>query len=300
LSDQQLYDLGGNLNPVLAGVLPQPFGRIQFRRVGRQLVHFQPMPVGLEPSPDLGVLVVGGVVLNQNRSLAAVSLFGQFLITNVIPRPLGAGEAMARAGVRSLGSAVETQLLECIDPTEDTAMAARILGRRNQFGRVLESQIPGRDTEMALRRLAGIRYEAARSLLIRYSLSAFNRELESPPEEVPALYQRDQERLLFTPRDGVVSWPAIARELAVALFPEDDPGRIAASLKEVLAAESDAEAAAILDELGFARLDTSDHDAPTAELTSGNPCGPSSEHTVGSFVSLDPRTEMQGCCKTSD
>src|SRR6266849_5080968 len=36
-------------------------------------MHFQPMPVGLEPSPDLAVLVVGGVVLNQNRSLAAVS-----------------------------------------------------------------------------------------------------------------------------------------------------------------------------------------------------------------------------------
>ena len=36
-------------------------------------MHFQPMPVGLEPCPDLSVLVVGGVVLNQNRSLAAVS-----------------------------------------------------------------------------------------------------------------------------------------------------------------------------------------------------------------------------------
>lgn len=57
---------------VLAGVLPQPFGRIQFRRVGRQLMDFQPMPVGLEPGPDLGILMVGGVVLNQNRSLAAI------------------------------------------------------------------------------------------------------------------------------------------------------------------------------------------------------------------------------------
>jgi hypothetical protein len=31
---------------VLAGVLPQSFGRVQFRRVGWQLMHFQPMPVG--------------------------------------------------------------------------------------------------------------------------------------------------------------------------------------------------------------------------------------------------------------
>jgi len=58
---------------VLAGVLPQAFGRVQFRRVGWQLMHFQPMPVGLEPCPDLRILMVGGVVLNQNRSLAAVS-----------------------------------------------------------------------------------------------------------------------------------------------------------------------------------------------------------------------------------
>ena len=36
-------------------------------------MHFPPMPVGLEPCPDIGVLVVGGVVLNQNRSLTAVS-----------------------------------------------------------------------------------------------------------------------------------------------------------------------------------------------------------------------------------
>jgi hypothetical protein len=31
------------------------------------------MPVGLEPSPDLSVLVVGGVVLDQDRSLTAVT-----------------------------------------------------------------------------------------------------------------------------------------------------------------------------------------------------------------------------------
>jgi hypothetical protein len=36
-------------------------------------MYFPPMPVGLEPWPDLGVLVVGGVVLIQNRSLTAVS-----------------------------------------------------------------------------------------------------------------------------------------------------------------------------------------------------------------------------------
>jgi len=36
-------------------------------------MHFQPMPVGLEPRPDLRILVVGGIVLNQDRSLAAIA-----------------------------------------------------------------------------------------------------------------------------------------------------------------------------------------------------------------------------------
>jgi len=36
-------------------------------------MHFQPMPVGFEPGPDIGVLVIGCIVQNQDRALAAVS-----------------------------------------------------------------------------------------------------------------------------------------------------------------------------------------------------------------------------------
>ena len=35
-------------------------------------MHFQPVPVGFEPSPDLAVLMIRGVVLNQNGPLPAV------------------------------------------------------------------------------------------------------------------------------------------------------------------------------------------------------------------------------------
>jgi hypothetical protein len=61
------------MRSVSAGMLPEPFGGIQFRGVGRQLVHLQPMPVGLEPSPDLRVFVIGSIILNQNRPLAAIA-----------------------------------------------------------------------------------------------------------------------------------------------------------------------------------------------------------------------------------
>jgi hypothetical protein len=61
------------VSSVLASMLPQPFRGVQFRRVRWQWMHFQPMPIGLEPCPGLRILVVAGIVLNQNRSLAAVA-----------------------------------------------------------------------------------------------------------------------------------------------------------------------------------------------------------------------------------
>jgi hypothetical protein len=47
-----------------AGVLPDTFRRIELRRVGRKLVDLQPMSIALEPSPDIRMLVVRGIVLN--------------------------------------------------------------------------------------------------------------------------------------------------------------------------------------------------------------------------------------------
>ena len=35
-------------------------------------MHFQPVSVGAEPVPDLGILVIGGVVVNQNGSPVTV------------------------------------------------------------------------------------------------------------------------------------------------------------------------------------------------------------------------------------
>lgn len=52
-------------------------------------MHLQPVPVGLEPGPDVGVLVIASVVLNQDCALAAVSsgeLFEEFQIRGGIER----------------------------------------------------------------------------------------------------------------------------------------------------------------------------------------------------------------------
>ncbi len=233
-----------------------------------------------------GILTPPKWMFFENRAGLAKK-FEEFLINNVITRPLGAGRSMTVAGVRPLGSAVEVQLLECGDPIEDVAVAERIVERRNHLGRVLESQMRTGETESALRRLEKLRCESTTKLLIRYGLRAFDKYLESEPELVPVVYQSEEERLLVMRRDGQVSWPAIARELAIALFPDEDPGQIAAGLKEALAAESAAEAGHILDELGFARLDTavSEPITPEAPVTSlgGETC-------TGTPVTAEPPT----------
>lgn len=191
----------------------------------------------------------------ENRAGLAEK-FGTFLTANVIPKPVGAGRAMAMAGVRPLGAAVDVQLLECDDPVRDGDLANRIHERHNAFARILDAQIPSDTISSVLERLSNIQFESACSLLIRYQLHAFNRVLESSPESTPALYLADEARLIFTNCNGWIVWPAIARELAVAMLPEHDPGSIAAGIKEVLSAESAVQADQTLDELGYPRLDT--------------------------------------------
>ena len=204
----------------------------------------------------------------ENRAGLAAK-FGEFLVQNVIPRPLGAGNAFSAAGVRELGSAVEVVLLECADPVEDAEMASKILGRRNEIGRVLVSQSFGSVSEEALKRLDSIRCAATTSLVICYRLRAFNRELQSEQEMVPALYHREDGTLFFMRTDGRTPWGAVAREVAIALFADQDPGRFAAGFKEVLAPDSVAAAATNLDELGFARLDSDAHVVPVPGQTAG-------------------------------
>jgi hypothetical protein len=191
----------------------------------------------------------------ENRAGLAAK-FGEFLAGNIIEKPLDAGRALAQAGVRSLGSTVTVELLECREPFEVPEMTERIRARRKEIGRVLDSQVHGKGNAELLDRLASIQCTSAARIEIRYRLRAFNQELLSDQEQVPALYQRDQHLLVYARREGQVPWGAVARELAIALFPEEDPGSLAAGLKESLAPETAAEAAAILDDLGFPLIDT--------------------------------------------
>ena len=136
----------------------------------------------------------------ENRAGLAAKFDG-FLANNAVPRPIGTGHALDAAGVRPLGTAVRIELLECIDPVDDVALGERLRGRRNEIGRILEAHWGGHETSAILNRIDSIRFQSASSIEIRYRLSAFNRELESAAEKVPALFEREGELIVFCRRE---------------------------------------------------------------------------------------------------
>ena len=73
-------------------------------------------------------------------------------------------------------------------------------------------------------------------------------------------------------------WAPLARELAIALCPQEDPGLFAAGLKEVLAASTIDEAATVLNELGFPKVDPTVAEPPPLQ---------ESAHQLGLETDLD-------------
>ena len=212
---------------------------------------------GIKSIPNEGmVLYEPNWLFFENRAGLAAK-FRSFLTTNLITRQLGTEKAFRSAGVQLLGSAVETILIQKDDSADDLDTEKRLRYRRNEIARVLSSQMTSDKVRNALARLDGLSHKSVTTLVIKHRLSAFGKELESKPEPVQALYDRTQCSLWTARQDGQMPWAPLARELASALCPEEDPGLFAAGLKEVLAAVTAAEAAKTLDELGFSQLDVS-------------------------------------------
>ena len=238
-----------------------------------------------------GLLVAPSLMYFENRA-GLSARFGEIIVNNVIPQPIGSGHAMMVAGVRLLSSAIEQHLLECKTQVEDDDIRHRVLERRNQLGRVFEDH----DAIAALEQLEKIKFSAAISMQVNYTLHAFNKSFESEPEDAAALYDRESNHLIFK-RNGGIRWPAIARELAVALYPEEDPGKIASPLKDILSAASSEEANDVLDDLGFAKRDVSYTRPGSAESLEGALGEEASQDTE--FASDEPKHQSalsNSCC----
>ncbi|GAP63514.1 hypothetical protein ARMA_1937 [Ardenticatena maritima] len=179
--------------------------------------------------------------------------FNDFLKGNIVIPPLNTRKALTAAGVRLLREAVQVQIVECEQRVDDLELTEIIRTRRLLFQRIVASA--DKDIrEKQLLRLDTLRCQSVALLKIRYRLQAFNREIISNPETISALYIEKDNLLLFTPQNREYPYLPLARELALALLADGDPGLLASAFKDVLAAKTFKEAQRTLDELYYAPL----------------------------------------------
>ncbi len=212
------------------------------------------------------VLYVPQLLYFEDRAGLADKFEG-YLKGHVMPRPLRTGRAYLAGGVRLLSSDVELELLRNDNAAHDPAIRLLLQQRSKEIARVLSSQMASHDVQEALKKLSQIECMSATSLELRYLLTAFGQVKPSQPESVPSVYEQSSNSLWTTRSNGQLPYTSLARELASALRPEEDPGPFAAALKEVLSADTTIDAATVLDELGFSQLDTSIAEPPPSSET---------------------------------
>ncbi len=183
-----------------------------------------------------------GVYFEDRPGLAAK--FDAAVQEHTIRRPEKAWMAMAAAGVRDLSEVVTTQIVECEDPRPSDDWRAVLQGRWPLVRRVVAS-LEG-EAEASCPDVPPDVYVVS-SLKVSYALG----EWVTPTERVLALIDYEAARLLVVRGHRGVE-TALARELALFILPFGSSGVMAATLKELLVAESAKAAEQTLTELGFA------------------------------------------------
>ncbi|MCT7952226.1 hypothetical protein NG798_20725 [Ancylothrix sp. C2] len=173
---------------------------------------------------------------------------------NVIPRPAEAWYAMEAVGVRPLSQAIKTKLtqLEPTNPNVDQVITKRLKNRKSLIKRVLQGQLLTTFQAGNLDCWEKLIVKKASLIKVRYHF-----ELHSTPEEIIQVYldysQGNHQYILYYQlQNGVEPWPHIAREIAYAINPNAEAGKVAAGIKEVIMAKTPKAASEILDALGYA------------------------------------------------
>lgn len=207
-------------------------------------------PRGLLSRPD-------GMFFEDSRALHR--RFPQ-LAHNVIPRVHGTWPALTQAGVRRVEELIKAKVVD-VDTKVDTELPKWIADRMSALRRVF-------DDDSVLDELQGLEILRTDLLQVSYRAELFGYSYEIGPEEADAVYLPDEHQLIYA---GGASHRALAREIARAIAPDEDPGPLAMRLEPVLSARSADEAHDALDDFGVAKLDTTEHEAawsPTAEAGS--------------------------------
>jgi hypothetical protein len=140
---------------------------------------------------------------------------------------------------------------EAVDAREDEAVQARIAQRRPLLQRVLAAEGEPGLAAWRPQLLDTLQVLRTGRLAVQYRLAVGDEVLASEPEAVAAYLDPEGNTLYVSYEAQHVPWPAIARELALAIKQERVAGGLAIAMREVLAAPSATEAGRMLDELGY-------------------------------------------------
>jgi hypothetical protein len=230
----------------LSDLLEHPEARSILSALGR--IRSTLDPRGILERPD-------GLFFEDSRALH--KRFPQ-LAHNVIPRVHGTWPALTEAGVRRVEELIKARLVDVVTQV-DTELPSRIADRLSALRRVF-------DDERVLDELCELTILRATRLQVSYHAELFGHPYEIGPEAADAIYLPDEDQLVYA--DGAPD-RVLARELARAIAPDDDPGPLAMRLEPILSATSRDEAHRALDDFGIAALDSTEHEAswsPTADV----------------------------------
>ena len=182
--------------------------------------------------------------------------FKDFKGSYTVPRELGFWRAMEAAGVRPLSKAVRVTIVERDNPEPAGDLMERLGERWRLIARVAES-LATNGGKPIKELIDSLRIERVSRLTIDYGIRVGRRAWVSDPHDVVACFDAEHRVIYVQRHQSGRQWPALARELAFALSPQNDADaiRFASGLKEVLSAETTRAAAEVLSELGYPQLE---------------------------------------------
>jgi hypothetical protein len=155
--------------------------------------------------------------------------------------------AMA-AGVRPLSQAVIVVVVDGDEAVINTAVQKRIAARYLLFERLLRAETAG-DHTLQVDMLHKIKVMALPNLRIQTQLRLGSQIKMADAEPFMAKWVNGV--LYLDSERQPIPWTAVARELAQAIASGRNVSGLALGIKEVLVAKSAADAATVLDELGY-------------------------------------------------
>ena len=208
---------------------------------------------------ESGLLQLPSRMCFEDRS-GLVGKFPNELRHNCIPRTERAWMAMKAVGVRPVSEVVQGIVVGSVPFLHSDLVSGRVSDRVHLIRTILEPKVGViQENDSTTTTLDCIQFAQVGKLMVEWRLRLFPREFTKPAEPVVAHWDRKSQICYFAKRDdGTYPWSAIARELAFALAPNENPVAISSALENVLEAKTTNQAEDHLYELGVASLRTID------------------------------------------